>query len=65
MSVLCMAALDKEIREIENKILKARGPEREALEYRLADRRCRLAQMIANFGVKKMSVGTSKLEEPE
>ena len=65
MSVLCMAALDREIRELEKEISKARGLEREALEYRLADRRSTLSLMIANFGVKKMSVGTSKLEEPK
>ena len=65
MSVLCMAALDREIRELEKETLKARGLEREALEYRLSDRRSRLSLMIANFGVKKMSVGTSRLEAPE
>ena len=60
-----MAALDREIRAIEKEISKAQGSEREALEYRLADRRSRLSMMIANFGVKKMSVGTSRLEAPE
>jgi hypothetical protein len=65
MSVLCMAALGREIRAIEKEILKARGLEREALEYRLADRGSTLSLMIANFGVKKMSVGTSRLEAPE
>lgn len=65
MSVLCMAALDREIRELEKEILKAQGLEREALEYRLADRRSTLSLMIANFGVEKMSVGASKLEERE
>jgi hypothetical protein len=65
MSVLCMAALNRELRELEKEILKARVPKREALEYRLADRRSTLSLMIANFGVKKMSVGGSKLEELE
>ncbi len=65
MSVLCMATLDREIKELEKEILKAQGLERGAVEYRLSDRRSRLSLMIANFGVKKMSVGTSKLEEPK